>query len=117
MMYGSYVVVGIAAFYAVMICCIRNKIRLAIALNQVAASFVTQQPYSLAVPPAQLFFVFAYFTIWIYFTLYIVSYISDFCQTCYIDGDFTYPEAYGHDTPWYSTESGVPGTCTPSGVV
>jgi hypothetical protein len=114
MMYGSYVVVGIAAFYAVMICCIRNKIKLAIALNEVAASFVTQQPYSLAIPPSQLFFVFIYFTIWVYFTLHIVSYISDFCTTCYVDGDFTYAEAYGKDGGW--TEDGEPGACTLSGV-
>merc|ERR1719498_1584132 len=95
--YASYVVIGIALFYALLICCIRNKIRLAIALNQVAASFVTQQPYSLAVPPAQLFFVFGYFTVWVYFTLYIVSFISGMCTTCYIDGDFTYSESMGVD--------------------
>jgi hypothetical protein len=114
MMIGAGVVGGIAVFYYALIFCIRNKIRLAIALNQVAASFVTQQPYSLAVPPAQLFFVFAYFTIWIYFTLYIVSYISDFCQTCYIDGDYTYADANGVEGGFFT--SGEPGMCSPSGV-
>jgi hypothetical protein len=111
---GSAVVAGIALFYAVLICCIRNKIRLAIALNEVAASFVTQQPYCLAIPPSQLFFVFAYFTIWVYFTLYIVSYISEFCTTCYVDGDYTYSDAYGTEGGWVT--SGEPGACTLSGV-
>jgi hypothetical protein len=114
MLYGSCIVAGIAFFYLCLIFCIRNKIRLAIALNQVAASFVTQQPYSLAVPPAQLFFVFFYFTIWVYFTLYIVSYMSGFCTTCHIDGDYAYPDAVGQDGTLM--ESGVPGACSPSGV-
>jgi hypothetical protein len=114
MTYGSYFVGGLGLFYMLFVFCIRNKVRLAIALNQVAASFVTQQPYSLAVPPAQLFFVFIYFTIWVYFTLYIVSYMSGMCTTCYIDGEYTYPQAYGEEGGWLS--NGVPGNCTPSGV-
>jgi hypothetical protein len=116
MVYGSFVVAGIALFYAVLICCIRNKIRLAIALNEVAASFITQQPYSLAIPPAQMFFVFFYFTIWVYFTLYIVSYMSAMCSTCFIDGDYNYTEAMGEDGTYFPPSNGIPGTCSISGV-
>ena len=38
MLYGSYVVLGIAIFYTCFVFCMRNKIRLAIALNQVRPS-------------------------------------------------------------------------------
>jgi len=122
MHYSSAGVLGLAIFYCCLIFCIRNKVRLAIALNQVAASFVTQQPYSLAVPPSQILAVFCYFTIWIYFTLYIVSYISDFCRTCYVDGDFTHLEAHGVEGKYFDMEAmgpvnGVAGACTMSGVI
>merc|ERR1719409_2523858 len=102
MLYGSYFVLGVAIFYSCFVFCMRNKIRLAIALNQVAASFVTQQPYSLLVPPCQLLVVFVYFAMWIYFTLYIVSFISGGAETAvwYTDidgnpatGDYTYTDA------------------------
>jgi hypothetical protein len=116
MVIGAAVVAGIAAFYFVLICCIRNKIRLAIALNEVAASFVTQQPYSLAIPPAQLFFVFIYFALWVYLTLYIVSFMSDMCTTCYIDGEYKYTDAYGEDGTYFPPTNGIPGKCSISGV-
>jgi hypothetical protein len=116
MQYGSYFVGGFAFIYLLLVFCVRNKVRLAIALNEVAANFVTQQPYSLAVPPTQLLFVFGYLTIWMYFTLYIVSYVSDLCTTCNIPGDHTHEEAYGIEAEsWFS--SGIEGNCTKSGVV
>ena len=37
---------------------------------------------------------FAYFAIWVYFTLYIVSYISGSCSSCYIDTEQTYADSY-----------------------
>jgi hypothetical protein len=122
MLYGSYVVLGIAIFYTCFVFCMRNKIRLAIALNQVAASFVTQQPYSLLVPPCQLLVVFVYFGMWIYFTLYIVSFISGGAETAvwYNDidgnpatGDYTYTDAEGISGGWF--EDGVAGKCVGNG--
>jgi len=122
MLYGSYFVLGVAIFYSCFVFCMRNKIRLAIALNQVAASFVTQQPYSLLVPPCQLLVVFVYFGMWIYFTLYIVSFISGGAETAvwYNDidgnpatGDYTYTDAEGISGGWF--EDGVAGKCVGNG--
>jgi hypothetical protein len=122
MLYGSYVVLGIMIFYMCFVFCMRNKIRLAIALNQVAASFVTQQPYSLLLPPCQLLVVFVYFAMWIYFTLYIVSFISGGAETAvwYTDidgnpstGDYTYTDAEGISGGWF--EDGVAGKCVGNG--
>jgi hypothetical protein len=124
MLYGSYVVLGIMIFYMCFVFCMRNKIRLAIALNQVAASFVTQQPYSLLVPPCQLLVVFVYFGMWIYFTLYIVSFISGGAETAVwykdIDGNpateaYTYTDAEGIEAGWFSGEEGIPGRCMGNG--
>jgi hypothetical protein len=116
MLFGAALVGGLCCAYVCLVFCVRNKVRLAIALNEVAANFVTQQPYSLAVPPAQLFFVFVYFSIWVYFTLYIVSHISDMCTTCDIPGDHTYEQAYGIESEEF-LGVGTPGVCVESGVI
>merc|ERR1719502_1963758 len=102
---GACIVAGLGAFC---LCCNINRINLAIALNKVAARFVAQQPYSLAVPPVQIIIVFCYLILWIYLTVGIVSYVPDYFQVD--QGNFTYAQAYGIEAAtWLS--SGTPGKC------
>merc|ERR1719171_83899 len=105
---GAAIIVGFALFYLCCLLCNYNRINLAIALNQVAAKFVAQQPYSLIIPPVQIIIVFLYLILWIFLTIMIVSYVPDYFQVD--QGNFTYEEAYGIEaTGWLS--SGTPGKC------
>lgn len=95
-MQGFSIIMGcILALYIVCICCNMKRIKLAIALNQVAAKFVGQQPATLLIPPLQIVTVFLYLAIWMVLTMYIVSYVPPGTDP---EMDFTYREAYGIST-------------------
>jgi hypothetical protein len=109
---GAAILGGIGAFYLFCLFCNMNRINLAISLNQVAARFVAQQPYSLMIPPIQIVMVFLYLLLWIYLTVLIVSYVPDYFQVP--QGDYTYEAAEGIQADsWLS--SGTAGICFENG--
>jgi hypothetical protein len=109
---GALILIVLGAFYLCCLACNFNRIQLAIALNKVAARFVAQQPYSLAVPPIQITVVFLYLLLWIFLTVMIVSYVPDYFQVN--QGNFTYEEAYGIEAEGYFS-SGTAGSCWENG--
>jgi len=80
----------IAALYGLFILCLCRQIRLAIAINKVAAIFVAQTKTPLMVPLVTALTMVAYFTIWCVVALFLVSQVSD---NLLPEGPFTQTEA------------------------
>jgi len=99
--YTGYVLFGLAALWALGICIMRNRIRLAIAINRVAADFVGDEKTMILVPVIQVLISVMWLGIWIYVAIFVVSQVPD----TYIEerGPFDYTTAVG-------TED-VPGKC------
>jgi hypothetical protein len=107
LMFGAIFIGGLTALYLFCVICNFSRIQLAIALNKVAARFVMNQPTTLLLPPLQIAIVMVYFTIWIYLTMHIVSYVTPGSD---VEGEFTYRDAYGIEAP-DALSSGEAGAC------
>ncbi|CAJ1431281.1 unnamed protein product, partial [Effrenium voratum] len=99
---AAYVLWVFAGIYLFLVCCLADRIRLAIAVNQVAATFVKQTPRILLVPAIQALVGILWIMIWALSASFLISQVPD----GYIPKDAftTYDEAYGTAT--------VPGKCT-----
>lgn len=95
--YIGYVLLGFAGLWALLICCMCKRIRIAIAINKVAADFVGDTKKIILVPVAQILVAIVWWIIWIFAAVFIVSQVPD----GYIEqGPWTYLEAMGDkDTP------------------
>jgi len=101
---------GFAGLWLLIIGCLWNRIRLAVALNKVAADFVIQTPQTIAVPIVQAFIAAIWCILWGLSAAFLVSQVPD----GYTPKDYyeTYAIAYGTDDD--------PGKCTgkwPTGFV
>merc|ERR1719498_2220900 len=107
MVVGACVIGVLALIYLICILCNFSRINLAIALNQVACDFVTQQPMTLLVPPFQILVLLLYCALWLYLTCLIVSFVPPGTDP---SGEYTHLTAYGIEaTSMFS--SGTPGEC------
>lgn len=99
--YTGFVLLGIAGVWALVICCMFQRIRIAIAINQVAADFVGDTKNVVAVPVVQILVAVVWWIIWIFVAVHVVSQVPD----GYLEpGPFTYFEAEG--------DKNTPGKCT-----
>lgn len=73
----AYVIWGLAGVWAIIVVCFVNRIRLAIALNQVAAKFVGQTPLILLIPMVQIFFMVAWQLLWAFCASFIITQVPD----------------------------------------
>mmetsp|Transcript_371 Transcript_371/g.1271 ORF Transcript_371/g.1271 Transcript_371/m.1271 type:complete len:934 (+) Transcript_371:88-2889(+) len=100
--YTSYVIWGLSFLFLVTICCMFKAIRLAIAVNKVAAMFVYHKPQVLLVPMVQVVIVIVWCLLWALSVSFLVSQVAE----DHVPKDYyaTYFEAFG-------TEES-PGACT-----
>jgi hypothetical protein len=112
--YSSFVIWALGVIWIIVILCMVSRIRLAIALNKVAAVFLGTNPHILLVPIVQAVVAIVWVTIWLFGASYLLSQVpADYTPT----GAFaTYQEAYGTANTcafWeFSDEcAGTPGAC------
>ncbi|CAE8730168.1 unnamed protein product, partial [Polarella glacialis] len=104
----SYVVLGLAGLWVLLICCLRSRISLAIAVNKVAAEFVHHTPQILLVPLTQTFVGLVWLVGWGVCAAFILSQVP----AGYVPNGAFATEAEAAGTPQ------TPGACTshwPSG--
>lgn len=101
---------SLAGIWVIAVCCLRNRIALAVAVNKVAAQFVYNNPTILGVPVSQMLITVMWVLLWTVGASFLLSQVpSDYTPT---DSYATYAEAYG--------TADVPGACTgqwPAGIV
>jgi len=98
----AYIIWGLGVIWIIAVCFLQKRIRLAIGVNKVAASFVASNPTILAVPIVQILIGFAWILIWIVCASFLLSQVpADYTPT---EAFATYEEAWGNDT--------TPGLCT-----
>mmetsp|Transcript_13866 Transcript_13866/g.23897 ORF Transcript_13866/g.23897 Transcript_13866/m.23897 type:complete len:966 (+) Transcript_13866:56-2953(+) len=106
----AYVLWVLAFIYAIVVCCLTDRIRLAIAVNKVASVFVVHTPRILLLPVIQAIFAGLWTLAWCFSAAFLLSQVpADYVPTTAFA---TYAEAYGTDT--------VAGKCTgtwPTGAV
>merc|ERR1740117_1939498 len=99
-----------AGVWLLLVVCLRNRIRLAIAVNQVAADFIVQTPTVIFVPLIQITVATIWCMLWAFSVTFLLSQVPD---------GYTPKEAYATYAEAYGTET-VPGKCTdkwPTGLV
>lgn len=121
--YASLAIWVLGLLWILIIMCLRKRIMLAIAVNQVAAVFVASNPGVIIIPVVQALCTIAWTAGWFFAASFLVSQVPDSWTP---KGYFaTYAEAYGTSSScafWeFSSDcAGKPGTCTgrwPSGIV
>jgi len=112
--YASFVVWGFGALWILVILFLVKRIRLAIALNKVAAQFLAYNPHILLVPIVQAIVAIVWVSFWLFCAAFLLSQVpADYTPT----GSFaTYQEAYGTANTcafWESSDEcgGTPGAC------
>eukprot|EP00929_Paragymnodinium_shiwhaense_P118702 TRINITY_DN90621_c0_g1_i1.p1 TRINITY_DN90621_c0_g1~~TRINITY_DN90621_c0_g1_i1.p1 ORF type:complete len:959 (+),score=236.38 TRINITY_DN90621_c0_g1_i1:167-3043(+) len=106
----AYVTWAFAGIFALAVFCLRDRIRLAVGVNKVAAMYIFQQPAILAVPIVQLTVSLLWCLFWCFCATFLLSQVPDgYTPTGFYA---TYEEAYG--------TADTPGACTdkwPTGAV
>lgn len=112
--YLGWVIIALGGVWVIIIIFMINRIRLAIALNKVAAQFLANNPLTLMVPIIQSFVGVVWCLLWVLSASFLLSQVPD----SYIDkGKFaTYEEAYGTTSSCAFWETGdecgaTPGKC------
>jgi len=101
----AYVLWVLAFIYCIAVCCLTNRIRLAIAVNKVASVFVVQTPTILVLPAVQALVAGLWTLVWGLSAAFLLSQVPDdyVPKTVFA----TYAEAYGTaDTPGQSPAPG-----------
>lgn len=94
----AYVLWVFGGIYFILVCCLQERIRLAISVNKVAATFVAHTPRILLVPIIQSFIGVLWIGLWAFSVSFLLSQVPDSYtpKTTYS----SYAEAYGTvDTP------------------
>ncbi|CAE7840357.1 slc44a2, partial [Symbiodinium necroappetens] len=68
----GYTLLGFAAVWLLLVVCLRKRIQLAIAVNEVSAKFVVHHPQMICVPLCQFLLVVAWLAVWVICTALIV---------------------------------------------
>jgi hypothetical protein len=101
---------SLAGIWVIAVCCLRNRIALAVAVNKVAAQFVYNNPTILGVPVSQMILAVIWVLLWVVGASFLLSQVPEgYTPT---EAFATYAEAYG------TTDD--PGKCTdkwPQGIV
>jgi len=73
----SYISWALSVLWILFICCLCSRIRLAIAVNKVAAQFIYTTPQILLVPLVQIFMGICWILIWIFCASFLLSQVPD----------------------------------------
>lgn len=113
--YLSFVIWGLGLIWFIVIMLLTSRIRLAIALNKVAAVFLAHNPHILLVPIVQTFFAIVWTLGWLMAACFLLSQVPD----SYIPQGYyaSYEEAFGTSSECAAWEFGdnctaTPGACT-----
>lgn len=98
----TYIFLGLALVYFLLICCVCSRIQLAIVVNKVAAAFMSQSPLVVLVPVFQAFSVMIWIVAWSFCAAFLLSQVPDGYTPK--DAYATYAEAAGTNS--------TPGKCT-----
>jgi hypothetical protein len=98
----AYVIWAIAGLFVLLVICMQARIRLAIAVNKVAAMFIYTTPSILFVPLVQIFVGLLYCALWCLSVTFLLSQVPD--EYTPMGYYATYEEAYG--------TADIPGKCT-----
>jgi len=113
--YLSFVIWGLGLIWVIVICFMASRIRLAIALNKVAAQFLATNPQMLLLPIVQSIVGIVWTLLWMLAASFLLSQVPDsYTPTGYFA---TYAEAWGTVNPCAIWETGdhcvaTPGKCT-----
>lgn len=115
--YSSFVIWGLGIIWFVLVVCMVGRIRLAIAINKVAASFVTHNPHIVLVPIVQVIFAILWTALWVHSAAFLLSQVPD--SHTPMEKFETYAEAAGTGSECAFWEFGSdctasPGKCTDS---
>lgn len=101
--YTAYVLWVLGGLYLFLVLCFCGRIRLAIAVNKVAATFVAQTPQVMLVPVIQALVAVLWIGLWIFCSSFLLSQVpEDYTPK---DAYATYAEAFGTvDTPGRCTD-------------
>lgn len=106
----AYVVWTLGGIWIIAVCFLQKRIRLAVAVNKVAAQFVYNNPSILLVPVVQILIGYVWLLVWMVCASFLLSQVpEDYTPS---NAFATYTEAAGNAT--------TPGACTdkgPSGIV
>lgn len=112
--YCAFVIWGLGVFWMALILCMIKRIKLAIAVNEVAATFVQHNAQSVIIPIVQALCAIVWTIAWVYSASFLLSQVPD----GYIpkEGFATYAEAYGTSSScaWWDMRpecNGTPGAC------
>ncbi|CAE7030124.1 slc44a4 [Symbiodinium natans] len=98
----GYTLLGFGAVWLLLVACLRNRIQLAIAVNEVAAKFVVHHPQMIGIPLFQFLLVVAWLVVWLVCAALIVAGVpQDYVPS---QAFATEVEAAGNAT--------MPGACT-----
>jgi len=115
--YCAYFIWLLGALWVLLVFCLRSRIRLAIALNKVAATFIAHTPRILLIPAVQAIVGILWCALWALSASFLLSQVPDsYTPKGYYE---TYAEAFGVDGEGMFGQ-GTPGACTdkwPTGFV
>ncbi|CAE7381937.1 slc44a2 [Symbiodinium natans] len=100
--YAAYALWILGVLYLFLVLCFCSRIRLAIAVNKVAATFVAQTPQVMLVPVIQALVAVMWIGLWILCSSFLLSQVPD---------DYTPTDAYATYAEAYGTAE-TPGRCT-----
>lgn len=105
----AYVLFVLGGIYFVLVCCFQDRIRLAIAVNKVAATFVAHTPRILLVPIIQSLIGVIWIGVWAFSASFLLSQVpASYTPTASYS---SYAEAYGTvDTPGKCNDKWPAGT-------
>jgi len=112
---SAFVIWFLGIVWMISVCCLANRIRLAIALNKVAAEFVAMNPRVLLIPIMQTLAAILWTVAWLYAASFLLSQVpAKYTPMGYYA---TYEEAYGTPSTCGPFErnaecQGTPGACT-----
>jgi hypothetical protein len=106
----AYILFVLAAIYLCMICCLFNRIRLAIAINEVAAMFVFETPHIVFVPIIQTVIGILWTFLWMFLAAFLLSqvpedYISTSSYSTYDAAMTQCEDPYPQGFAWHDTAS------------
>eukprot|EP00928_Gymnodinium_smaydae_P087023 TRINITY_DN71386_c0_g1_i1.p1 TRINITY_DN71386_c0_g1~~TRINITY_DN71386_c0_g1_i1.p1 ORF type:complete len:959 (-),score=180.30 TRINITY_DN71386_c0_g1_i1:83-2959(-) len=103
LMNSAYVLWVLAGIWILLVFCMQKRIRLAVALNKVAATFIIQTPSIVAVPLVQVFCGMAWTVLWGVSVSFLLTQVP--ASYTPMESFATYAEAYGtEDTPGKCTD-------------
>eukprot|EP00927_Polykrikos_kofoidii_P026657 TRINITY_DN23703_c0_g1_i1.p1 TRINITY_DN23703_c0_g1~~TRINITY_DN23703_c0_g1_i1.p1 ORF type:complete len:836 (+),score=118.48 TRINITY_DN23703_c0_g1_i1:353-2509(+) len=115
----SFFLFGAGLFWAILILCLCSRVKMAIAINEVAAMFVFQTPHIVLLPLVQVLIAIGYAALWMFLAAFLLSQVPadsvpDSCFKSYKDAmgdDSTTGKCNGGDIAGYAYKAEFSDDC------